>query len=71
MYSSIMSQEISSSWSVHANPSLSFLGAGPVFSQGSFLCEQCPAPLPFSLSQSLSTHTKYHGPQNKKASSLF
>ena len=35
-----------------------------------------PAPLSFSLSQPLSTHTKYHGPQvwkpqNKRASSLF
>lgn len=52
-----------------ANPSLSFLGAGPVFSQGSLfispsphllpptLCNPGPTPLPFSLSQSLSTHT--------------
>lgn len=76
MYSSIMSQEISSSWSVHANPSPPFLGAGPVFSQGFFSVRASPAPLPFRLSQSLSTHTKYHGPQvwkpqNKKASRLF
>lgn len=76
MYSSIMSQEISSSWSVHANPPLSFLGARPVFSQGSFLCESAQ---PHSLSgcHSPSLHTpntmalKCENLKTKKASSFF
>ncbi len=56
---------------------LPFLGAGPVFSQGSFLCEPArPLSLSGCHSLSLCTHTEYHGPQvwkpqNKRASSLF
>lgn len=61
---------------------LSLLGAGPVFSQGSFLCEPAqPLSLSGCHSPSLHnththTHTKYHDPQvwnlqNKRASSLF
>lgn len=57
MYSSIMSQEISSSQSMHTNPPLCcsvLQDHGQCFAKASFLCE--PASLPFSLSQS-SLHT--------------
>lgn len=59
-----------------ANPSLSFLGAGPVFSQGSLFISPCPPlpphnsvqprpnPSPFQpVTVTLHAHTKYHGPQ--------
>lgn len=40
MYSSIMSREISSPWSAHANPSPFPGERGPVLSQCPFLCER-------------------------------
>lgn len=60
-----------------ANPSLSFLGAGPVFSQGSLFISPSlhpsappnsvqprPNPSPFQpVTVTLHAHTKYHGPQ--------
>lgn len=47
MYSSIMSQEISSSWSVHANPLSLFQERGQCFAGAPFCVSQ---PGPFSLS---------------------
>lgn len=56
MYSSIMSQEISSFWSAHTNPSLFSRSHASVLPRPLSVCAS-PAPLPFRLSQpSLCTH---------------